>query len=43
MAFGLWSALSRRRLPVSLTFLTRTKHSHVEQDRLRNAASVFPQ
>jgi hypothetical protein len=43
MPFGL-SALARRHLVlVSLTFLTRTKHSRVGQDRLRNAASVFSQ
>jgi hypothetical protein len=43
MLLGLLSVHARRHLPVSLMFLTPTKHSRVGQDRLRNAASVFPQ
>jgi len=45
MPFRLLGVPLSLRLPTSLVFLTRTKESRVGpgQDRLRNAASVFPQ
>ena len=45
MPVGLLGAPLSHHLPTSLVFLTRTKENRVGpgQDRLRNAAAVFPQ